>query len=48
MVSQVEESGPGGLVGIATKLEPSLTKSDSLSGTVAGSPGTLPEGIKQL
>jgi translation initiation factor 2 subunit 3 len=40
---QVEEIGPGGLVGIATKLDPSLTKSDSLSGTVAGEEGTLPE-----
>jgi translation initiation factor 2 subunit 3 len=40
---QVEEIGPGGLVGIATKLDPSLTKSDSLSGSVAGEEGTLPE-----
>ena len=40
---QVEEIGPGGLVGIATKLDPSLTKSDSLSGTVAGEEGTLPD-----
>ena len=40
---QVEEIGPGGLIGIATKLDPSLTKSDSLSGTVAGEEGTLPD-----
>ena len=40
---QVEEIGPGGLVGIATKLDPSLTKSDSLSGSVAGEEGTLPD-----
>ena len=39
----VEEIGPGGLVGIATKLDPSLTKSDSLSGSVAGEEGTLPD-----
>ncbi|MBZ9570992.1 translation initiation factor IF-2 subunit gamma [Methanobrevibacter sp. TMH8] len=39
----VDEIGPGGLVGIATKLDPSLTKADSLSGSVAGEPGTLPD-----
>ena len=39
----VDEIGPGGLVGIATKLDPSLTKSDSLSGSVAGEEGTLPD-----
>ena len=39
----VEDVGPGGLVGIATKLDPSLTKADSLSGSVAGEPGTLPD-----
>ena len=39
----VDEIGPGGLIGVATKLDPSLTKADSLSGSVAGEPGTLPE-----
>ena len=39
----VDEVGPGGLVGIATKLDPSLTKADSLSGSVAGEPETLPD-----
>jgi translation initiation factor 2 subunit 3 len=38
----VEEVGPGGLIGVGTKLDPSLTKADSLSGFVAGKPGTLP------
>jgi translation initiation factor 2 subunit 3 len=33
---------PGGLVGMATKLDPSLTKSDNLAGKIAGKPGTLP------
>ena len=32
----VEEVGPGGLIGVATKLDPSLTKADSLSRSVAG------------
>jgi translation initiation factor 2 subunit 3 len=39
----VDEVGPGGLIGVATKLDPSLTKADSLSGSVAGEPGTLPD-----
>ncbi len=34
---------PGGLVAIGTKLDPSLTRSDSLIGSVIGKPGTLPE-----
>jgi len=44
----VEEVGPGGLVGIATKLDPSLTKADSLSGSVAGEPETLPDVLHSL
>ena len=39
---QVEKVTPGGLVGIATKLDPSLTKADSLSGSVAGKEDKLP------
>lgn len=39
----VEEVGPGGLIGVATKLDPSLTKADSLSGSVAGEVDTLPD-----
>jgi translation initiation factor 2 subunit 3 len=33
---------PGGLLGVGTKLDPSLVKSDSLVGQIAGTPGTLP------
>jgi len=40
--SQVEEVGPGGLVGVGTGLDPSLTKGDALAGQVAGAPDTLP------
>lgn len=40
---KVEEATPGGLIGVGTKLDPSITKSDSLVGQVAGKPGTLPE-----
>ncbi|MFC6786844.1 translation initiation factor IF-2 subunit gamma [Halobaculum halobium] len=36
------EVGPGGLLGVGTGLDPSLTKGDALAGQVAGEPGTLP------
>lgn len=39
----VDEVSPGGLIGVATMLDPSLTKADSLSGSVAGEVGTLPD-----
>ncbi|MCS4542151.1 MAG: translation initiation factor IF-2 subunit gamma [Euryarchaeota archaeon] len=39
---QVEEVGPGGLIGIGTKLDPSMTKADALVGGVVGKPGQLP------
>jgi translation initiation factor 2 subunit 3 len=39
----LEEASPGGLIGINTSLDPSLTKSDSLAGNVVGYPGKLPE-----
>jgi translation initiation factor 2 subunit 3 len=38
----VEEAKSGGLVGIGTDLDPSLTKSDGLVGSVAGKVDTLP------
>jgi len=39
---KVAEARPGGLLGIGTKLDPALTKSDALAGQVAGHTGTLP------
>lgn len=39
---KVAEATPGGLLGIGTKLDPALTKSDALAGQVAGHAGTLP------
>ncbi len=39
---KVDVATPGGLLGIGTKLDPSLTKSDALAGQVAGHPGKLP------
>lgn len=38
----VEEAKSGGLTGIETKLDPSLTKADGMTGSMAGKPGTLP------
>lgn len=37
-----KELSPGGLAGIGTLLDPSLTRRDQLIGQVAGKPGTLP------
>lgn len=39
---ELERAKPGGLIAIGTKLDPSLTKSDGLTGRVVGKPGTLP------
>lgn len=44
----VENVKPGGLVAIGTKLDPSLTKSDSLIGSVIGKPGTLPADVDSI
>ncbi len=39
----VEIVKPGGLIAIGTKLDPSLTRSDSFIGSVIGKPDTLPQ-----
>lgn len=41
--SPIEEAVPGGLIGVGTELDPSLTKGDSLVGSVLGAIGSLPE-----
>jgi translation initiation factor 2 subunit 3 len=41
----VAEATPGGLIGIGTRLDPTITKSDALVGQVAGIPGNLPPTI---
>ena len=38
----IKEALPGGLIGISTGLDPSLTKSDQLVGNVAGDSNALP------
>ena len=40
--SSSETIRPGGLAGVGTGLDPSLTKGDALAGQVAGHPGDLP------
>ncbi|MDD9814071.1 MAG: translation initiation factor IF-2 subunit gamma [Thaumarchaeota archaeon] len=40
---RVDEVRPGGLVAIGTRLDPAMTAGDSLTGSVIGSPGSLPE-----
>lgn len=39
---KIEEAGPGGLLGVLTKLDPYFTKADSLVGNVVGLTGKLP------
>jgi len=39
---KVQTATPGGLLGVGTKLDPALTKSDALAGQVAGHVGALP------
>jgi translation initiation factor 2 subunit 3 len=44
----VDEVTPGGLLGVGTGLDPSLTKGDALAGQVAGTPGSLPPTREQF
>jgi translation initiation factor 2 subunit 3 len=44
----LEEAGTGGLLGIMTKLDPSLTKSDNLVGNAVGYVGKLPQVREEL
>jgi len=38
----LDEAYPGGLIGVGTRLDPSITKADGLMGNVVGLPGELP------
>ncbi|MFW9783218.1 MAG: translation initiation factor IF-2 subunit gamma [Candidatus Heimdallarchaeota archaeon] len=44
----LNEAKPGGLIGLGTKLDPALTKGDSLIGHLVGIPGTLPDVISEV
>jgi len=45
---KVEEARPGGLVGVGTLLDPSLTKADGLTGNLVGKPESLPPTLSEL
>ncbi len=45
---KVEEATPGGLIGVSTKLDPALTKSDGLVGNVLGHPNELPDVLTEF
>lgn len=44
----VKEAQPGGLVGVGTLLDPSLTKADGLTGNIAGKSEMLPPTVSEL
>lgn len=45
---QLKEAKPGGLIAIGTTIDPALTKSDSLVGSVISHPGNLPNVTETL
>jgi translation initiation factor 2 subunit 3 len=47
-LDSLEEVSPGGSIALLTGLDPSLVKSDSLSGNMVGLPGKLPEILYDL
>jgi len=44
----VQEAQPGGLVGMGTLLDPSLTKADGLTGNLVGKPESLPPTLSEI
>ena len=46
--ANVEEAGPSGSIGVLTSLDPSIVKSDSLTGSVVSIPGKLPPLFNEL
>jgi translation initiation factor 2 subunit 3 len=44
----LEEAQSGGLAGMGTMLDPSLTRADSLTGNLVGLPGKLPPTVSEL
>jgi translation initiation factor 2 subunit 3 len=44
----LQEAGPGGLLGLMTDLDPYVTKSDSLVGSIVGKPGDLPPTVEKI
>ncbi|MEM4554642.1 MAG: translation initiation factor IF-2 subunit gamma [Candidatus Anstonellaceae archaeon] len=44
----VQEAKPGGLIGIATGLDPAIAKADQLVGNIVGKKGTLPPVLSEV
>jgi len=44
----VKEAVPGGLIGVATMMDPALTKTDLLVGNIAGKAGELPPVLNEM
>lgn len=44
----LKKAGPGGLLGIQTKLDPAMTRSDNLAGSIVGYPGELPDMLEEI
>jgi translation initiation factor 2 subunit 3 len=45
---EYDELNSGGLIAVGTNLDPTMTKSDSMIGKIAGKPGTLPDILTEL
>ncbi len=45
---ELAEAGPGGLIGLSTEMDPSITKADGLVGNVVGRRGKLPEVVSSM
>jgi translation initiation factor 2 subunit 3 len=43
-----QKVGPGGLVAVGTRLDPTYVKGDQMVGSVIGKPGTLPETLEHI
>lgn len=46
--NQLQFAAPGGLIGVGTKVDPTLTRADRLVGQVLGHPGGLPDVFSEL
>lgn len=44
----LEQVGPGGSIGVLTSLDPSIVKSDQITGSIVGLPGKLPKVWNEL
>jgi len=45
---ELTEAGPGGLIAVGTTLDPSITKSDGLVGSIVGKPGEVPKPTNEV